>query len=397
MITVAEADLILSSAVKSLRPVSISLKDAVGFALASPLKARLEMPPFDQAAVDGFAIMINDLPDLNEVSLKVAGEIKAGDAPVIPAKKDIAYRIFTGAPVPKGTFAVVMQERVHYNGETVTIPSSILKDGANIRRKARQMKKGTLLFPTGQPLNPAAIGLLAAQGYTELRVFPKPVVGLIVTGNELVPPGLRLGPGKIHESNSFSLRAALSESGYGLSKSVMCADKSVLLDRSLGTMLDSSDVILLTGGISVGKYDLVHDALKRAGVRELFYKVAQKPGKPFFAGRKGRKIVFALPGNPAAVLVCFYRYVLPALQRLSGIVPADTGLTLPLAESYEYNSDRALFLRAVAGNGKVSILAAQDSDNLFGFAQANALVYLTEGSAVIKKGQPVSVIPLTKH
>jgi molybdopterin molybdotransferase len=288
-----------------------------------------------------------------------------------------------------------MQEKVIAEKDNVHVPASALVAGSNIRRKANHFGKGDLILHRGSRLNAAAIGLLAAAGISEVDVFRKPRVAIIVTGNELVPPGKALSPGKIHESNSFALRAALQDAGFAVSFIATAVDRPGALDRSLVRSMRSADVILLTGGISVGKYDLVHEALTKAGVREIFYKVAQKPGKPLYAGRKREKMFFALPGNPAAVLVCFHKYVLPSLKRISGTaVTESVPFRLPLANSHEVKGDRDLFLRAKTDNGSVKILSGQDSDNLLSFAQADALVYLSRETRTYRRGDPVEVILL---
>lgn len=393
MVDVAAAISKLQQEVSRPLTVRLSLLDALGCILSKDIRAPYSMPLFDQSAVDGY-VMMNG-PFGGEELFKVIGEIKAGDPAPRPAKHPAAYRIFTGAPVPKKAWCVVMQERVTVQEGAVHVPSEWQTRGSNIRSKGNHFRKRDLLLKKGQLLTPAAIGLLASVGMSSVDVFRKPTIGVVVTGNELTIPGKPLLPGKIFESNSYFLNAALKASSFDVVLTRSAVDSRKALDEVLRKAIGKCDVIILTGGISVGKYDLVYEALRSAGVRELFYKVAQKPGKPFYAGKKGRKLFFALPGNPAAVAVCFHRYVLPTLRAMAGQESAFAGgLRLPLVTDYELKGDRDLFLRAFRSDKDVQLLSGQDSDNLFTFAQANALVYLSKEQRIYRKGDLVEVIGL---
>jgi molybdopterin molybdotransferase len=393
MIDVAAAiDKLKQSAPRPI-PVRVALPDALGSRLSKDISAPLSMPLFDQSAVDGYVLMNG--PFGGEELFEVTGEIKAGDPAPRPAKRPVAYRIFTGAPVPKKAWCVVMQERVTLQEGAVHVPSEWQSHGANIRSKGSHFRKKDLLLKKGELLTPAAIGLLASVGISSVEVFSRPRIGVVVTGNELTSPHKPLRPGKIFDSNSYFLAAALEASSFESVLIRSAVDSRKALDEVLRKAIGKCDVIILTGGISVGKYDLVYEALRSAGVRELFYKVAQKPGKPLFAGKKGRKLFFALPGNPAAVAVCFHRYVLPTLQVMSGQPSAFEGaFRLPLNSDYELKGDRDLFLRAFCVDNAVQLLSGQDSDNLFTFAQANALVYLSREQHFYRKGDMVEVIRL---
>jgi molybdopterin molybdotransferase len=393
MIDVSSAKQRLNKSLPRPVPVRVPLKDAFDHVLSKDIRSGNFAPLFDQSAVDGY-VLVNG-PFKGDISCEVVGEIKAGDAPPARVRKPSVYRIYTGAPVPKEAWSVVMQEKVTASSDMIHIPASNLQEGSNIRRKGNHFGKGELLLKKGTRLSAASIGLLAATGISEVDVYRKPSIGIIVTGSELVSPGEKLLPGKIYESNSFALRAALLEAGFEVSFVGRAVDRRSALDRSLARAMKSSDVILLTGGISVGKYDLVHDALKDAGVREIFYKVAQKPGKPLFAGKKEGQLFFGLPGNPAAVLVCFHQYVLPSLRSVSGrSEKAVGGLRLPISDDYEVRGDRDLFLRAKINDGAVEILSGQDSDNLLSFAHADALVYLSKERRSYRRGDPVDVVRL---
>lgn len=392
MITVEEAKSILENQTLTVRTIELPIEAAVGFVLAKDIRATCDMPRFNQSAVDGYAIV--KPAKSSNLQFTVVQEIKAGDAPVKNPTRNVAYRIFTGAPVPAGTFCVVMQEHVTTSKDSIQLTDDLLKQGRHIRWQGGNFRKGSIVLKKGMLLNPAAIGLLSSLGYKMVSVIRNPEIGLLVTGNELVGPGKKLAPGQIYESNSAALQAALVSNGFSLSRIIRAKDTAAAVDRALGKLLAICDVVLVTGGISVGKYDFVHPALKKHRVLELFYKVAQKPGKPLFAGRLKNKLIFALPGNPAAVLVCYQEYVLPALFRMTGKTPF-IFKHLPLEQPFKFSGDRAQFFRAVAGQTSVKILAAQDSDNLQSFAEANALVYLSKGNHDLLKGEKVEVHPLS--
>ncbi len=388
MITIKEAKEILSKNITTMPFEDIDLKKSLGFVLAKSVYSNLNLPPFSQSAMDGYAVRF-DIAQHREMNIRfeVLAEIKAGDTAKFKLKLNQAARIFTGAPIPAETIAVIMQEKVKLEKGQVVIAVTDLKPGINIRSKGTQIKKGALALEKGAYITPAAMGYLFALGESKIRVIKKPVASILSTGNELQLTGKLLLPGKIYESNSGMLNAALVQNGFKASKLKTSKDNAKTIKTNLAKMLEVSNVIIITGGISVGKYDLVKDILLQLGVKELFYKVAQKPGKPLFLGRLKDKLIFALPGNPAAALVCFYEYVLPALRKMSGIIPFDIEkVYLPLLEAYAMKGDRDVFLKAQITNQTVKILDGQESNMLHSFAIANAIVYLPAGNNTIEKG-----------
>jgi molybdopterin molybdotransferase len=393
MISVEEAKSILEKNLRVADSVLCPLSEAAGLVLAKNIRATFDMPRFDQSAVDGYALMIDVKNPAIPERFHIVQEIKAGDQPVTNSKKNVAYRIFTGAPVPKGTFCVVMQEQVVVeNGYVIPDITAVLPK-RHIRFQGGNFRKGEVVLHKGSTLSPAAIGLLTSLGLTSVTVYRQPRVGLLVTGNELVIPGHPLKPGQLYESNSATLRAALQCDGFTLEKVLRAKDTLKAVEQNLGKLISTCDIILVTGGISVGKYDFVAEALKKHRVKKLFYKVAQKPGKPIFVGRKSKKLIFALPGNPAAVLVCYREYVLPSLLQMTGknsLIIKQLSIDHP----FSYTGDRAQFFRAVEVGNSVKILGAQDSDNLLSFAEANALVYLSKGNHHLSQGDLVEVHPL---
>ncbi len=387
MVTVEEAQKLVNKCAKALNNTEqVLFHESLGFVLAEDVYSLINMPPFPQSAMDGYAINL-----LNNIdSYKLVGEVAAGDTNGnINLKPGEAIRIFTGAPVPESANVVVKQEICVKVENTVKIEGHIkLKD--NIRPIGEQIKKGDLALKKGTKISPSGVGLLAALGITKVKVYKKPSICIIATGNELVKPGGKLLYGKIYESNSFMLQAAFLTYGYSNNhvKSIKDSFEETLLAIKEG--LQQSDVLVLTGGISVGDYDFVGKALNEIGVKQIFYKVKQKPGKPLYFGTCSNKLIFALPGNPAASLTSFYTYVLPALDLMSG--KENYGLAkkfIPIADNYSKKGDRAQFLKAYVKNNKVRVLEGQSSAMLHTYALSNAIVYLSSGVNEVKKGEQV--------
>ena len=253
------------------------------------------------------------------------------------------------------------------------------------------MRKDDLALAKGSLLNAAAIGFLSMLGITEVQVFLRPRVNILVTGNELVKPGQKLDHGQIYESNSAMLLAALHKESIVATCHPVPDDLNATLTAISGA-LQSCDILVLSGGISVGDHDHVGKALIRSGVKPLFYKVKQKPGKPLFFGRIGQKLVFALPGNPAASLSCYYQYVRTAIRRMQNHPePTQTILKLPLSGPFINKGDRAQFLKAIVVHSKVELLGAQSSAMLSSFAKADGLVYIPSEVDELKTGDLVEV------
>jgi molybdopterin molybdotransferase len=390
MITIAQAIKIVeqnSIPTKSFECIPIS--KANGAVLFKDVISSIDMPPFRQSAMDGYAISIH-----GSTSYKIIDEVKAGDGHQPKLKQGEAIRIFTGAPVPNTSNAVIMQEKVEVAGETATILSTIAAN-ENIRPKGEQISKGEIALTKGTLLTPGAIGFLASLGVSEVNVFKKPSIAIVVTGNELVKPGEKLSYGQIYESNGIMLTAALNNLGYHNVTNLKVGDDYNQTTAVLEKAISNYDMTIISGGISVGDYDFVGSALKELDVTQLFYKVKQKPGKPLFFGKRDDKMIFALPGNPAAALSCFYIYIYSALQRISGNTTFSIARTNAICESdFTKKGDRPQFLKAIYHDGKVKILEGQSSAMLHTFALSNALLYVPETMNSIKKNDEVDVILL---
>ena len=368
-----------------LAPIEKNLIDALNYYLAEDIYAAIPMPPFSQSAMDGYAI------SGEFKTYKVVDEIKAGDSKKSIIKKGEASRIFTGAMIPEGTTAIAKQEIVLLHDNNTIELIETVKVGTSIREQGEEIAVGDLVLETGVLINPAVIGLLSGFGVQKVKVFKKPKVSIVVTGNELVKPGEELILGKIYESNSFVLKSALNAIGIN-SEIETVKDNYSATRSSIENAIDSSDLVIVTGGISVGDYDFVGEALNEIGVEQLFYKVNQKPGKPLFYGKKGDKTIFALPGNPAAVLTCFYMYVLPSIFKMMGnnksFIEKRTGI---LQHDYTKIGDRTHLLKAREINGEVNAHNKQSSAMLSSFVDANCLLHLPEDIQEFKKGEVVEI------
>lgn len=386
MITVSEAFSILQNNLPTPQEEKSALLEARKKILSQSILSPIHMPPFRQSAMDGYAVCIHD-----NLTYQIIGEIKAGDAESFVLKPGQAVKIFTGAPVPDSAQAMIPIEKVVIT-QSVLILQSVPKLEDNIRPIGEQIKKGELALEKGTQLDAAAIGFLAALGITIVPVFKKPSVGIVVTGNELLAPGTPLTFGKVYESNGVMLEAALLDSLAQEVTRYTVKDDFESTKNILQTAIEMHDVILVSGGISVGDYDFVAQALQELEVKTLFHKVNQKPGKPLYLGGKNNKLIFALPGNPAACLTCFYVYVLPTLKKISGQITQYKAInSLPLDHHLSVNNSRSQFLKAKITNGKVTILSHQASSMLNTFSTANALVYVVDGNYELKENELVTV------
>ncbi|SIS46521.1 molybdopterin molybdochelatase [Zobellia uliginosa] len=367
----------------------VDLKDALDYVVAKDVVSRIDMPPFRQSAMDGYALHVHD-----DFTYTVVGEVQAGDHNDPTLRKGEAVRIFTGAPVPTSANTVVMQERVTLDGNKIIVEGSP-KVNMNIRPKAEQIKAGGIAIHKGTTIKGGHIGFLASLGLTKITVSKKPSVAIVVTGNELVAPGMPLSYGEIYESNGAMLRAVLNELGYKNTSVVTIRDDYDTTKNVLSDTLGKYDVVVVTGGVSVGDYDFVGKAFKAIGVQEIFYKVKQKPGKPLFFGKKEETSIFGLPGNPAAALSCFYIYVYPLLKKYEGAEHMNLPtISLPLLSDYTVKGTQAQFLKARIEGAGVRILGGQSSAMVQAFGDANALVCLPVNSMEIKKGQNVKTLLL---
>ncbi len=389
MISVTEAREIIRENVSALLPVTMPLAHAGGLVLAEDVYATLPVPGFPQSSMDGYALSFSGWKSYKR--LKISGVIAAGstaDTPLLPAH---AVRIFTGAPVPPGADTVVMQEKVRVENGELIIEDEGLEAGANTRAAGAEIKAGALALPKDSGLTPAAIGFLTGMGITMVRVYPRPSVSIIVTGDELQEPGKPLQHGQVYEANSYALKAALQQWHIGDVKVRKAADSLEVLTEVLRQALQDSDVVFLTGGISVGDFDFVLQATVNNGVEKLFHKIKQRPAKPLYFGKKDNRCVFGLPGNPASGLTSFYEYVIPALGAMTRRMDHLQVLQAPLADSFRKPAGLTHFLKGFYDGHTVTVLDGQESFRLSSFARANCLIQIDEAVTHCAAGAMVEV------
>jgi len=358
----------------------VPLAEAVGRVLAEPATAVGDLPPFDSSAMDGFAVRAGDTPG----PLRVVGQSAAGSPFSGELAAGEAVTISTGAVVPAGADAVVPVERT--SGE-VTVEQ--VEPGENIRPTGGDIRAGDVVVTAGAVLRPAQLGALAAAGVPRVRVARRPRAVVLPTGSELRPPGSALGPGEIYESNSVLLAAQLASAGAGVTVLPPVADDLDATRAALERGLDS-DVLVTSGGVSVGPHDLVRRLLAELGVREVFWRVAVRPCKPVAFAVRGDTLVFGLPGNPVSSLVGFELFVRPALAALQGArEPGPNWLAGRISIALRRNAQRDELVRARRDGDLLVPIVGQESHMIARSAAADALVLVPRGDGVLDEGAQV--------
>jgi molybdopterin molybdotransferase len=337
MIGPKEALDIVLKTVHSLDISETPLEDALGLVLAEDIVSRDNIPPFDNSAMDGYAVRGADVVEAsadNPVTLDVIDDIKAGGVPMTAIRSGTAARIMTGAQMPEGADTVVRVEdtttdesgarrsfKTSGTGDNTLKPVTIaakIKRGGNVRYAGEDVAVGETVISAGQELKPAEIGLLASLGFPKVKVFRRARIAIVTTGDELLDVDQPLVPGKIRNSNAYSLAAQVTEAGATPIRLGIALDTKEAAHKLFAEAIAQADIVLTTGGVSVGKYDVVKDVLEEMGANQKFWKVAQKPGHPLGFWTLNDRYVFGLPGNPVATMVCFEEYVRPAIRRMMG-------------------------------------------------------------------------------
>lgn len=387
MIDVTEAKKLILENCNESKTETVTLLEATECILAETVLSPIDSPPFHQSAVDGYAFAFDNRNKKNELVVK--GEIQTGFFSNLILNPNEAIRIYTGAAIPDGSDTVVMQEYVEINGNKIIINDARLIKGNNVRTQGSQIKRGESALIQRQLLTPSGISYLSGIGITHVNVFSMPSISIIATGKELIKAGKELTKGKIFESNAIGLESALKQINIKPTSVQIVDDSEEDLIKAIKHQLNS-DILILTGGVSVGDYDLVPAVLEKCGVKKIFHKVKQKPGKPFYFGKYNKTLIFALPGNPAAVMSCFYEYVVDAISTFTK-KNYFKKLQLPLAEDFHKKSGLTFFLKGKTGEQKVTILENQESYMLKSFAVADCLIELEEEREEFKKGDLVKI------
>ena len=388
MLSVEEASKKVAAKIEKLPIERIPLQDARSRILAENIVATNFLPPFDNSAMDGFAARSAELP----ATLPVVAKVAAGQVLTDAIPERVAIRIMTGAPIPQGLDTVVIQEDAKVEGSQVMLPASPVGD--NIRRAGEDISAGDIAVRAGERLNAAELGLLAALGVAEIPVARSPRVAIIATGDELVSAGQNAGPGQIIDSSAHSLAALIPGCGGIATYVGIAKDDPITMAALIASAMDH-DVVITTGGVSVGDRDHVRAALKSAGVELELWKVAMKPGKPFSFGLNGKVPVFGLPGNPVSTFVAFELFVRPALLAMQGAaVTHRPRAPVHLVRGYRKQAGRTHFIRAkVVRNGEHLVAhphPKQGSAILSSLVGCNALVELPAATTEVL---PNTVVP----
>jgi len=387
MISVQEAKDIVRSFTLPARIEKLSLAQALGKVLAKNIIAGMDIPAFSQSSMDGYALQFAGSAE----PLRITGKIQAGSPDMQKLQQGEAMRIFTGAPLPEGADTVIIQEKSEVDNGYLIIKDDQLTKGQFVRPKGAEVRKGEIAMISGTYLSPAAIGFLAGIGIAEVSVYTAPSVTIILTGDELQAPGESLSFGQVYDANSFQLTAALQKASITSIHIRHAKDSPESVRNAINSALQESELILITGGVSVGDYDLVIPAAKECGIETLFHKIKQKPGKPLFLGRKKERIVFGLPGNPSSALTCFYEYVLPLIDAWLRFPQSVKTVQAKVEQAYRKPAGLTHFVKAFYEEGKVSVLHAQESFRLHSFAQSNCLLVLPEESTGCEPGDMVTI------
>jgi molybdopterin molybdotransferase len=398
LIPVADARDRVLAAVRPLNPQLIALGEALGRVLAADVAAAGDLPAFPSSAMDGYAV--NTGPSGR--TLTVVGESRAGAPSQLPVRDGEAIRISTGAAVPPGADAVIRQEDVTVAGEQIDTRADVVR-GANIRQAGEVMHAGDRILAAGTPLGPPELGAAVAAGAGEVLVTGRPRVQVLATGDELREPGAVLQLGQIHNSNGPMLAAYARAEGAAAPDPRLLADEPAATEAGLARALQDADVVIVSGGVSVGPHDHVKPALAKLGVAEEFWGVALQPGKPTWFGTREGKLVFGLPGNPVSVAVTFALFVIPALRRLSGRPEAPDGpAEARLAgEPIRRNPARAQALRVRLEHADGATVARlngpQGSHVITSLLGADALALVPPGQGNLEPGSVVALHPLARY
>lgn len=399
MLELEDARSRLLAGVAPLGSESVTLNSAAFRVAAGDVSSSIDLPAFDNSAMDGYAVRAADVSLAKAdapVTLALAGKVAAGEGFTSEVQAGTCVRVFTGSMLPRGADAVVMQEDVRIDGQPSARVHVLdgVKPWENVRFRGEDVKQGAVLVRAGERLSPGRIGLLAAAGVSTVKVFRRPVIGLLATGSELVEPGGVLTPGKIFESNRAALEPLLARSGAAVRVFPLVPDTLAGTRDALARAFAECDGVVTSGGVSVGELDFVKAAFEELGGKLDFWKVAIKPGKPFVFGRLGEKLLFGLPGNPVSAIVTFLLLVRPALWRWQGVMEVESQ-TVPcvLGEPLVNRGGRRHFMRVrIDRKGVARSAGLQASHRLGSLAEANALIDVPPDTALAANAPAIAIL-----
>ena len=394
MIDVADARERIRAHARPLPAETVPLDEAAGRVLADAVLGLVDLPGFDRSSMDGWAVRAADFAS-PPVSLPVLGDVAAGSPGDASLQAGTALRISTGAPLPEGADAVLPLEQGEETGGVLS-SSARVEPHAFVRFRGEDVRAGEVLVPAGARLTPARLSVVASGGVASVCVHRRPRVSIVATGSELVPLGEPLPPGAIYNSNGPTLTAHALADGAVVLPSLRVEDDPQRTREVLGAALEDADVLLISGGVSVGGHDLVKDTLAGLGVQQLFWQVRIKPGKPIYCGRRGDTWVFGLPGNPLSTVVGYLVFVAPLLRRMAGdrfALPATTQVTL--AADAPNPGERTTYATARFANGGGVVLTDKQGSNMTkALADADGFAILPWDRDVLPAGERIEFLPL---
>jgi len=397
MISVREAHALIEASLGDLTFETIPIGEALGRVLAEHVRASFGLPRFTNAAMDGFAVRAADVAQATldaPARLKLVGTVRTGHAAEFSIRPGECGQVMTGAPLPAGTDAVVPVEQTNgYDMDPVEIHEPV-KARANIRFEGEEIEVGTTLISPGSRVGPAEHGVLASFGFADVRVYRRPRVAVYGTGDELQEPGRPLEPGQIYNSNLHVLTDLARRVGSDIHFSGVIRDDEQALTGFLSEALDRCDVVISSGGVSMGKYDLVRRTLIRLGVKDRFWQGRQKPGKPLFFGVRGDTLVFGLPGNPVSSFICFMEYLWPTIKKMQGQPPIRKVMA-KLSAPFHRDGERHRFLFGNAyadlGTIRVEPTTRVGSNMITAGLRANCILEAPPGNEALGVGDDVCI------
>lgn len=398
MISVDEALNAILEKVSVLEAEEVHILEAPGKALAQDIYSPNEIPPFTNSAMDGYAVIAGDTYGASKekpVVLEIIEDLPAGAVPSKKITGGKTAKIMTGAVLPEGADSVVMVEETESADGRVKIFSSVAKD-ENIRLAGEDVKKDSLVLKKGTYIKPAVVGMLASLGFSKVKAVRKPKVAVIATGDELIEPGERLTPGKIRNSNSYSISAQVLQLGAEPLNLGIARDNPEYIEKKIREGLLKSDILITSAGVSVGEYDFVKDVMKKIGVEPVFWRIAMRPGKPLSFGIYEKKPVFGLPGNPTSSMISFDQFVRPAILKMAGFSDFKRRYVMAvLKEDIKKRKDLRHFIRVILSEEKGEWTAAttgpQGSGILTSMVLANGLLILPEELEIARAGTKLPV------
>src|SRR6516225_5668243 len=387
MISESEARAKILDAVQPLPARKMPIQSALDRFAAEDSFARFSLPMFDNSAMDGYAVIASDCKVGKR--LRVVGEQPAGVNRKLRVSNGTTVRIFTGAPMPAGSDAVVMQEDVTREGDEIVVDADVNVD-ESVRKRGCDLGERQKILSKGERITATKLALLASQGFADVLVGGEVRAAIISTGDELAMPGEKLYPGQIYDSNSVLLQSLLELCGATITSTGRCSDDAGSLQKEF-LVAAKNEILIVTGGVSVGEHDLVQAALRKLGAKIDIWRVAIKPGKPFLFGNIGDCFVFGLPGNPVSAFVTFLQFVRPAILRMMGAKDLDLPqVPAKLTDALTNDGDRPHYIRGRLEHEKFTPIGRQESHALFGLSQANALLRVAVGQA-LKPAEIVNV------